>query len=127
MEEIKKIDEYLKSLKEYLEQRGIQTNKIILDDIKVKMYSLIALWEDRNLRNGILFFAKEIAEFYEPNANIDIKSFVASTIRNSYLESAGSEFYQNYYFENQLTDEDMPKILQLTFLKNLILLRLLKS
>ncbi len=110
MEEIIKIDEYLKSLKEYLEQRGIKTNKIILDDIKDKMYSLIALWEDRNLRNGILFFAKEIAEFYEPNANIGIKSFVVSTVRNSYLESAGSEFYQNYYFENQLTDEDMPKI-----------------
>lgn len=62
------------------------------------------------MRKGILLFAKEEAQFYLPDANIDIKSFVVTTIRNSLTESVSSSNYKSAGFEHQLREEEIKTI-----------------
>lgn len=75
-----------------------------------KMKSLLKNWNNIRLRNSILLFSLEEANYYEPTASLSTKAFVVCTIRNSLLETAGSDFYQNHDFEKQLTDEEIKKI-----------------
>lgn len=104
------IEKYLNKLKEQLEHYGVFKNQIIIDNIKLQMYSLIELWQEQETRNGILLFSLELAEFYQPSANILKKAFVVTTIRNSLLESAGSDFYQDYGFERRIEDKEIKEI-----------------
>ncbi len=110
MNELKKIDEYLEKLKQDLENYGICSHQKILENIKKQMYSVIQVWNDLEIRNGILLFSMEIAEYFKPDANLYHKAFVVTTIRNSLIESAGSDFYSNYGFERQLSDEEIKRI-----------------
>ena len=48
--------------------------------------------------------------FYLPDANIDIKSFVVTTIRNSLIESVSSSNYKSAGFEHQLREEEIKTI-----------------
>ena len=52
----------------------------------------------------------EEGNFYLPKANNYIRSFVVVTIRNSYIESAGSQFYKSYDFSRQILDSEMKDI-----------------
>lgn len=110
MNEVVQIEEYLKQLKIQLEKFGIFSNQIILDNVKSQIFSVLEVWNDKETRNGILFFSMEIAKFYQPDFNIYLKSFVATAIRNSLIESAGSDFYQDLGFERQLKDEEIKQI-----------------
>lgn len=59
----------------------------IQDDIKCRMLSCLAYWNEIEIRNTILFLSLEEALFYEPqNVQDNIREFVVTTIRNSMLE-----------------------------------------
>lgn len=104
------INQYLEILKKQLENFGIFSYQKILEGIQTQIYSIIELWNDKETRNGILLFSMELAKFYEPEANIYHKAFVVSAIRNSLLETAGSDFYEQSGFERQLKDEEIRQI-----------------
>lgn len=87
------IKEYLGLLKEQLQKYGIIHHQIILDSIEKQMTSPLQVQNQKELRNTILLFSMEEAEHYLPECNIYIKAFVVATIRNSFLESAGSDIY----------------------------------
>lgn len=105
------IDSYINNiLKKQLEHFGLFYNGIILDDVRIKMISLLNHWKDTDFCNAVLITGLEEAEFYEPNANSYLKAFVVLTIRNSLIESAGSDFYKEYKFEIQISDEQIRSI-----------------
>lgn len=58
----------------------------IKDNVEEQMNSLILHWGDVEFRKAILIVGMEEAEFYVPEADIDVKCFVVVTIRNSYIE-----------------------------------------
>ena len=105
MSEIKKVDEYLKILNEQFATFGINKREAIISNIKSQILAVLKHWNNKELRNTILLFGKEEALFYEPDANIDIKSFVVVAIRNSLIETTGSEYYKEYGFNIRLNDE----------------------
>ena len=103
------IENYLNCLKNQLLKNNILEYQIILNDIEMHMNSLLQVWNDKEMRRGILLFAKEEANFYLPNANIDIKSFVVTTIRNSLIESVSSDNYKFAGFHHQLEEDKIKK------------------
>lgn len=58
----------------------------IKQNVREQIYSLIFHWNDIDFRKAILITGIEEAKFYEPDADLDIKSFVVVAIRNSYIE-----------------------------------------
>ena len=76
----------------------------------MRMKSLLQVWSDKEMRRRILLFAKEEAQFYQPEASIDIKSFVITTIRNSLIESVSSSGYKSAGFKNQLDEKQIKPI-----------------
>lgn len=65
--------------------------KQIQDDIRIRMLSCLAYWNERDVRKTILFPSCEEALFYEPSVmEEDVREFVVTTIRNSKLEIAAS-------------------------------------
>lgn len=103
------IENYLNCLKNQLLKNNILEYQIILNDIEMRMNSLLQVWNDKEMRRWILLFAKEEANFYLPNANIDIKSFVVTTIRNSLIESVSSDNYKFAGFHHQLEEDKIKK------------------
>lgn len=110
MKEEYTVDNYLNYLKNQLIKNNIIEYQRILSDIEMRMNSLLQVWNDRETRKGILLFAKEEAQFYLPDANIDIKSFVVTTIRNSLIESVSSSNYKSAGFEHQLKEAEIKTI-----------------
>ena len=105
---VEEVEYYLEHiLEKQLNRLGIYHTKIILDSIRLRIYSLLFHWNDIKFRNTILLTGLEEGHFYLPEASDIVKSFVVVTIRNSYLESAGSSFYQKYSFERKIQDEEM--------------------
>lgn len=51
-----------------------------------------------------------MANFCSPNANIDIKPFVVTIIRNSLIESVSSDNYKLAGFQHQLEEDEIKKI-----------------
>lgn len=121
MNELAKINDYLKILNEQFESFGITKKEALISVIKSQMLAILKHWNNKELRDIILLFGREEAEFYIPDANLDIKSFVVVSIRNSLLETAGSSFYQEYGFNRRLDDEkEFPIITKraIAFFKN---------
>lgn len=105
---IKEVEYYLEHiLEKQLNRLGIYHTKIVLDSVRLRIYSLLFYWNDIKFRNTILLTGLEEGHFYLPEASDTIKSFVVVTIRNSYLESVGSDFYEKYSFERRILDEEM--------------------
>lgn len=104
------INNYLNNLKNQLIKNDVLEYQIILNDIEMRMKSLLQVWNDKEMRRGILLFAKEEAQFYQPEASIDIKSFVITTIRNSLIESVSSSGYKSAGFKNQLDEKQIKPI-----------------
>lgn len=105
------IENYIDNiLKKQLLQFGINNNKLILDNVKKQVYSLLSHWNDKELRNTILLTGLEEGNYYLSDANILIKSFVVVAIRNSYIESLGSQFYKEYNFDRQISDDEIKVI-----------------
>lgn len=94
-------------LKNQLESFGLLSCDIILEDVRTKMLSLLNHWKDTEFRNAVLITGFEESEFYEPNANKYLKAFIVLAIRNTTIESAGSDFYKEYKFETQLSDDQI--------------------
>lgn len=88
-------------LQEYLDD--LQNNQLteikyrfrtkILGDIKDRLCSLLARWDDEEYRETILFTTKEEALYYKPFAENEIRELVVAGIRNSMLEIAASTNY----------------------------------
>ena len=108
---IEEVEYYLNNiLRKQLENLvGSNIDKII-DNVRMQMYSLIYHWNDVDFRNTILLAGLEEGNFYLPNANNYIRSFVVVAIRNGYIESAGSQFYKSYDFSRQILDSEMKDI-----------------
>ena len=65
--------------------------KEITENIKKQIYSIIYNWDDMYFRKALLVIGEEEAKFYEPEAELDIKSFVVIGIRNSLIENVFSD------------------------------------
>lgn len=105
---LKEVEYYLENiLKQQLNRLGIHHDQVILESVRKRIYSLLFHWNDKEFRNAILLTGLEEGNFYLPAANNLVKSFVVVAIRNSYLESAGSDSYQKYSFEFQIKEEEM--------------------
>lgn len=105
---LEEVEYYLEHiLKKQLNRLGIYHTQLVLDSVRLRIYSLLFHWDDTKFRNTILLTGLEEGHFYLPEASDIVKSFVVVTIRNSYLESAGSSFYQKHSFERRIQDEEM--------------------
>lgn len=60
------------------------------DDIRMRLNSLLYYWNDIDVRRTLLVTCVEEAHFYEPFEQIEIRSLVVLTIRNSLLENLAS-------------------------------------
>lgn len=60
--------------------------KEITNNIKEQIYAVLHHWNDISFRKALLIIGMEEGKFYEPEADLDIKSFVVVAIRNSLLE-----------------------------------------
>ncbi len=104
---IEEVEYYINHiLEKQLLDCGLKSNQLILDSVRNQMYSLLSHWNEEELRNTILLTGLEEGSYYLPEANNLVRSFVVVTIRNSYLESAGSNFYKQYGFEKQISDHE---------------------
>lgn len=77
----------------------------IVNDIKNRMCSLLAKWEQEDFRRTVLFVTDEEALFYEPIVADDVRRFVVATIRNSMLEVAASINCNQFKMQEPLSDE----------------------
>ena len=71
------------------------------------MISIIFHWNEIDFRKAILITGLEEAEFYEPDAEIDIKCFVVVTIRNSYLEQIFCDDCHTFGMSKPLNEENV--------------------
>ena len=58
----------------------------ITENIKEQIYAIIYHWKDVHFRKALLVIGEEEAKFYEPEADLDVKTFVVVAIRNSLIE-----------------------------------------
>lgn len=108
---IKEVEKYLiEILKPQLEKYGLYNNENIIDSIRIRMYSLLKNWNDLEYRNTVFLFSNEEALFYEPVVKDEIRNFVVTTIRNSLIESAHSNFYKDCSYETQLIHDRIKEI-----------------
>ena len=106
------IQKYLDSLlNEGLEEVRFRFRQRIAEDIKNRLCSLLARWEEEEYRETILFTTKEEALFYEPYAEKGIRELVVAGIRNSMLEVAASVNCKDFKMPEPLSDK---KIRELT-------------
>ncbi|MED3799834.1 hypothetical protein P4604_20950 [Lysinibacillus capsici] len=77
-------------LRGFFESYEINNSAIdsIVDDIKQRLYSLLDIWSNLEVRRAILTIGLEEAIYYEPlNASTEIKALVVVAIRNSEFEN----------------------------------------
>ncbi|TWH46761.1 hypothetical protein [Sporomusa sp. KB1] len=63
---------------------------IVAEDINNRLQAIINRWNDPYFRRTVLFTGVEEANFYSPQAKLDIKSIVVLGVRNSLLEDIAS-------------------------------------
>ena len=89
------IDVYLNSiLTPQLEHLGVQSIpgaiEAVVNDIRLRLQSVLSCWHDVQTRNTLLLLGREEGAFYEPRcASLEIRAFVVVTVRNSLLEDLG--------------------------------------
>src|SRR4051794_9295670 len=65
--------------------------EIVVEDVSRRLESLLFHWSDQAFRRTILMLGTEEATFWEPQtANLEVRSLVAVTIRNSLIEDLGA-------------------------------------
>lgn len=86
---------------------------IVSNDIKKRLSEIIGRWDDTYFRKTLLLTGLEEAYFYQPSANLDIKSMVVVGIRNSLLEDMAStkEAAKKIGAENKIISDDNIKII----------------
>lgn len=107
------IENYLNDiLYPQLKSAGIKYRFIqrIQEDIKNRMMSLLAYWDQEQERNAILLPSLEEALFYEPRGKEDVREFVVTTIRNSMLEIAASVSCGQIKLSEPISDEQVRAI-----------------
>lgn len=105
------IQEYLSDLlNNQLRDIKYRYREQIVDDIKNRMCSLLAGWQQEDFRRTVLFVTDEEALFYEPAASDDVRRFVVATIRNSMLEVAASVNCDRLKMQEPLSDEKIKGI-----------------
>ena len=105
-------------LQEYLDD--LQNNQLteikyrfrtkILEDIKNRLCSLLARWDDEEYRETILFTTKEEALYYKPFAENEIRELVVAGIRNSMLEIAASTNCSKFKMPEQLSNKKIQEL-----------------
>lgn len=105
------IQEYLNDLlNNQLKEIKYRYREKIAEDIKNRMCSLLARWDQEEFRRTVLFVTDEEALFYEPAAPDDVRRFVVATIRNSMLEVAASVNCSHFKMQEPLSDGEVKKI-----------------
>lgn len=63
----------------------------VVNDVRLRLQSVLAHFQDLPLRNTLLFIGREEGMFYQPDlAPLEIRALVVVTVRNSLLEDLGS-------------------------------------
>src|SRR5437773_2990259 len=87
---------------------------IIVDDVTQRLESLLSHWNDEPFRRTILVLGTEEASFWEPRtANLETRSLVVVTVRNSLIEDLGASHPYIKVLQSRrewLPDERMPWI-----------------
>ena len=82
----------------------------IIEDIKNRLCSLLAHWDDEEYRETILFTTKEEALYYKPFAENEIRELVVAGIRNSMLEIAASTNCSKFKMPEQLSNKKIQEL-----------------
>ena len=110
---MKRVDFYLENLltptlkDQHIPYRFISK---ICDDIKLRMVSCLAYWEDEGARKTILFPSLEEAMYYDGPASVEEKQFVVANVRNSLLEIACSDDCKQFKINEPLSDKVIKEI-----------------
>jgi hypothetical protein len=87
---------------------------IVIEDVSVRLESLLFHWGDLAFRRTILTLGIEEASFWEPStASLEIRSLVVVAIRNSLIEDLGASHPYSKMLvsrKKQLRDEQVPAI-----------------
>ncbi|MBQ3020873.1 MAG: hypothetical protein IJD92_01455 [Bacilli bacterium] len=79
----------------------------ILDDVNIKLHSLIKRWKDKEYINALFVTVIEESNFYEPKVGNNIASLVVLCIRNSLLETICSIDYKSYGLKSAISSKDI--------------------
>lgn len=108
---VEEVEYYLDNiLGKRLDNFLVTDKKMVIDNVRVQIYSLLYNWNDTKVRNSILLTGLEEGIFYLPNANDYIRSFVVVAIRNSYIETLGSCSYQRFSNKSPILDSEIMEI-----------------
>ena len=77
----------------------------ILANIEIQIVSALRHWNDHPFRKALLIIGLDQGAFYRPDADIEVKCFVATAIRNSMLETIQSEACQRAGLDEALESE----------------------
>lgn len=78
--------------------------------VERQMSSALKHWKDVPFRNALMLLVSEEAPFYQPDAPLEVKSFVVLTLRNSPFESLQSKDFQKTGLRKKLTDSQVIKV-----------------
>lgn len=105
------LQEYLDNLQNHqLAEIKYRFRIKIIEDIKNRLCSLLARWDDEEYRETILFTTKEEALYYKPFAENEIRELVVAGIRNSMLEIAASTNCSKFKMPEQLSNKKIQEL-----------------
>lgn len=110
---IKKVDYYLKNvLTPKLNAFGVSDGYIskVCKTVEMQMESALINWKNARFRKTLMLLVSEEAKFYKPDTNIEVKSFVALTLRNSPFESLQSDNYRQTGLTKWLNEENIKEV-----------------
>ncbi|WP_374019098.1 hypothetical protein ABU162_04995 [Paenibacillus thiaminolyticus] len=86
---------------------------IVKDDVHKRLISIISRWDQQEFRDTVLLTGLEESFFYEPEADLKIKSLVVVAIRNSLIEDMKSTIKaaKNLGLPKRIIDDQTIKII----------------
>lgn len=82
----------------------------IVENIKEQIYAIIYHWKDVHFRKALLVIGEEEAKFYEPDADLDVKSFIVVAVRNSLIEIIFSDEDSKFEIEEAIPEANVKLI-----------------
>lgn len=78
--------------------------------VETQMLSALQSWNQEEFRKTLMLLVSEEAPFYQPDAPLEIKSFVVLTLRNSPFESLQSKAYAETGLKHELSDAQVIRL-----------------
>lgn len=109
---IKEVSHYLNNvLRPKLLSSGVnlQFTEETIAVIERQMVSALNVWQNEEFKNTLMLLVSEEAPFYQPDAPLEVKSFVVLTMRNSPFETVQSDAYAKTGLKTMIDDSSVIK------------------